>query len=247
MKKNVVFFTSMDKAPDVLDYKEWCYRSWQVWCQKNDVRIFILDQELRDRSIMKPTWQRWHALEILEHNDIEYDQVAMVDIDTMIHPDAPNFFELTNRGFGVVGEDVMVEWIYNSIRGYQDMFPKVSFDWTTYWNNGFIVINETHKELCKSITDFYYANEKELRQRQHITLKKGSDQTPVNYLARKSGLLITYLDKRWNFTHMHVRGVLGGGLFLDCAWVYHFNGFEKTMRNNIMKQTWELMQEKFGV
>lgn len=247
MKKNVVFFTSMDKAPDVLDYKEWCYRSWQVWCQKNDVRIFILDQELRDKSIMKPTWQRWHALEILEHNGIEYDQVAMVDIDTMIHPDASNFFELTNRGFGVVGEDVMVEWIHNSIKGYQDMFQEVSFDWTTYWNNGFIVINESHKELCKSITDFYYANEEELRQRQHVTLKKGSDQTPVNYLARKSGLPITYLDKRWNFTHMHVRGVLGGGLFLDCAWVYHFNGFEKTMRNNLMKQTWDLMQQKFGI
>ena len=247
MKKNIVFFTSMDKAPDVLDYKEWCYRSWEVWCKKNDVEIFVLDQELRDRNTMKPTWQRWHVLEILEHNGIEYDQVALVDIDTMIHPDAPNFFKLTDRGFGVVGEDVMVEWIHNSITGYQDMFPDVHFDWTTYWNNGFIVINEAHKELCKAITDFYYANEAELRNRQHVTLKKGSDQTPVNYLARQSGLPINYLDKRWNFTHMHVRGVLTGGLFLDCAWVYHFNGFEKAMRNNIMKQTWELMQQRFGV
>ena len=247
MKKNIVFFTSMDRAPDTLDYKEWCYRSWKVWCQRNNAEIFILDQELRDKSIMKPTWQRWHVLEILENNSIDYDQVALVDIDTMIHPDAPNFFDLTNKGFSVVGEDVMVEWIYNSIKGYQDLFPEVEFNWTTYWNNGFIVVNETHKNLCKDITEFYYNNEQELRNRQHVTLKKGSDQTPVNYLVRKSGIPITYLDKRWNFTHMHARGVLGGALFLDCAWVFHFNGFEKTLRNNLMKQTWELMQKRFNL
>ena len=245
MKKNIVFFTSMDKAPDTLDYKEWCYRSWEVWCKKNDVEIFVLDQELRDKAVMKPTWQRWHVLEILEHNDIEYDQVAMVDVDTMIHPEAPNFFELTDNKFGVVGEDVMVEWIYNSITGYQDMFPDVHFDWTTYWNNGFIVVNKSHKELCKAITDFYYDNEQELRQRQHVTLKKGSDQTPVNYMVRKLEVPVAYLDKRWNFTHMHIRGVLNNALFLDCAWMYHFNGFEKTLRNNLMKQTWEVMQQRF--
>jgi len=247
MKKNIVFFTSMDKAPDVLDYKEWCYKSWEVWCKKHDVEIFILDQELVDKSLMKPTWQRWHVLEILEHNGIEYDQVALVDVDTMIHPDAPNFFEETNHEFAVVGEDMMVEWIHNSIKGYQDMFPDVKFDWTTYWNNGFIVINEKHKALCKSITDFYYENREELQNRQHVTLKKGSDQTPVNYLVRQSDLPITYLAKYWNFTHMHMRGVLGNALFLDCCWVYHFNGFEKNLRNDLMKQTWEVMQQRFNL
>lgn len=50
MMKNIVFFTCMDGAPDVLDYKEWCYKSWEVWCKRNDVEIFILDQELRDKK-----------------------------------------------------------------------------------------------------------------------------------------------------------------------------------------------------
>lgn len=235
----------MDNAPDILDYKEWCYNSWKVWCKKHNVEIVILQNELVDKSLMKPTWQRWHVLEILEKNEVEYDQVALVDIDTMIHPNAPNFFELSNNEFGVVGEDVMIEWIYKSIVGYQHMFSDTHFDWTTYWNNGFIIINKTHKELCKKITDFYYNNQVELRNLQHNTLKKGSDQTPVNYLVRQSNLPITYLDKRWNFTHMHVRGVLQEGLFLDCAWIYHFNGFDKIMRNDFMKQTWELMQKRF--
>ena len=230
--------TCIENAPDYLDYKEWCFKSWGVWCKKNDVELFVLDQELRDKTTMKPTWQRWHVFDVLEANEVDYNQVALVDVDTMIHPEAPNFFDETNGEFSSVKDDLMVEWVHNSIVGYQDMFPNVNFDWITYFNCGFIVINKKHKKLCKSITDFYYSNEDELRNRQHETLRKGSDQTPVNYLVRKGGYKITYLSKKWNFTHLHQRGVLQNAMFLDCAWVYHFNGFEKTMRNNLMKQAW---------
>ena len=42
---------------------------------------------------MKPTWQRWHVWDVLEANNIDADNVALVDIDTMVHWDCPNFFE----------------------------------------------------------------------------------------------------------------------------------------------------------
>ena len=246
MKKNIVFMTCMEKAPDILDYKEWCFKSWKLWCEKNDVEMIVLDQELRDKTVMKPTWQRWHVFDVLKENNVNYNQVALVDVDTMIHLDAPNFFDETNGEFSGVKDDLMVEWVHNSITGYQDMFPNVTFDWTTYFNCGFIVLNKKHKDLCSKITDFYYKNEDELRQRQQ-TLKKGSDQTPVNYMVRQEGHPITHLNKKWNFTHMHQRGVLHGALFLDCAWLYHFNGFEKTMRNGLMKQTWDEMKRRFDI
>ena len=245
MKKDIVFMTCFEQAPDLLDYKEWCLKSWKPWCEKHGIELFILSDELRDKTIMKPTWQRWHVFEILEANGIDYGQVALVDVDTMIHPNAPNFFELTNGEYSGVQDDLMVEWVHNSIVGYQDMFPDTKFDWTTYMNNGFIVMSPKHKKLCKTITDFYYANEDELRMRQHQTLKKGSDQTPVNYLVRREKNPITHLSKKWNFTHMHIRGVLQNFLFLDCAWLYHFNGFDKSMRNDIMKQTWQEMERRY--
>ena len=104
MKNNIVFMTCLEKAPDYLDYKEWCFKTWKYWCDKNDVQLFILDEELQpteggvltDSPGMKPTWQRWHVFDVLDANDIEYDNVALVDIDTMIHWDAPNFFESTS-------------------------------------------------------------------------------------------------------------------------------------------------------
>ena len=65
--------------------------------QKGEI---ILEDELRPKGDgtmkvpgMKPTWQRWHAMEVLDANGIEYDNVALVDIDTMVHWDCPDFFE----------------------------------------------------------------------------------------------------------------------------------------------------------
>ncbi len=230
--------TSMDKAPDILDYKEWCFKTWDYWCKKNDVELIILDQELRDKSIMKPTWQRWHVFDILANNDIQFDQVALVDIDTMIKWDAPNFFNETNGEFSAVEDCFYIEWSHNSIKGYKHMFPETDFDWTTYFNCGFIVMSNKHKELCDTITKFYYDNETHLRELQHQTLKKGSDQTPVNYLVRKEGYPITFLNKKFNLSQLHMRGVLNN-LMMETGWVWHFNGFEKTERNHIMKQVWE--------
>ncbi len=244
--KNVVFMTCMDGAPDILDYKEWCYKSWKPWCDKHGIELFVLSDEIRDKTIMKPTWQRWHVHEILEANEIEYDQVALVDVDTMIHWNAPNFFELTDGEFCAVKDKFNIEWTHNSIQGYQDYWPDVQFDWTSYFNCGFIVMSKKHKDWCKGVTEFYYKNEDELRRRQHETLKKGSDQTPINYMIRDSEHELKYLDERFNLSQLHLRGVLGSLCPMwKVGWVWHFNGFEKTQRNNLMKQVWEQIKGNY--
>jgi len=253
MAKNIVFMTAMVKAPDVLNYAEWCYNTWDYWCKKNDVQLFILEDELRPKGDgtmklpgMKPTWQRWHAMEVLDANEIEYDNVALVDVDTMIHWDAPNFFEETNGEFGAVKDKFNIEWTHNSITGYQDFWPDVKFDWMSYFNCGFIVLNKKHKEWCKSVTDFYYKNEDELRKRQHETLKKGSDQTPINYMIRASEHELVYLDERFNLSQLHLRGLFSGLCDMwDVGWVWHFNGFEKTERNGLMKSVWEKIKDNY--
>lgn len=231
----------MNEAPDNMAYKRWCLESWQYWCDKNDVEIFILDTPLTDKDLMKPTWQRWYVFDILDANGVEYNQVAMVDVDTLIHPDAPNFFDLTDNNFSVVQDDLFIEWSHNSIKGYQHMFPSVKFDWTTYFNCGFVVLNAQHKKLCNEIVTFYLDNTEELRTLQHTTLKKGSDQTPVNYMIRESGLPITYLPKKYNLMHPHQRGILNE-LLPEVGYVYHFNGFEKSLRNQIMEQSWNTLK-----
>jgi len=252
MSKNVVFMTAMVKAPDVLDYTEWCYKTWQYWCDKHNVELFILSDEIKPKGDgtykvpgMKPTWQRWYVHEVLEANNIDYDQVALVDIDTMIHWDCPNFFELTDKKFSAVREFINIGWIQQSIDGYKDLFPNVKLEWTNYFNCGFIVMSKDHRDWCKSVTDFYEQNEDEIRKRQHEIVKKGSDQTPINYMIRGSEHEVNLLNERYNHSQLHMRGVLQGDLLWKTGWVWHFNGFEKSQRNQIMKQIWEMTKDNY--
>ena len=226
---------------------------WQYWCDKNDVELFILEDELRPKGDgtysvpgMKPTWQRWHAFEVLDANNIEYDNVALVDIDTMVHWDCPDFFKASKGEFGAIQDRFFIEWTHNSIIGYQDFWPNVKFDWLSYFNCGFIVLNKKHKEWCKGVTDFYYKNEDEIRMRQHETVKKGSDQTPINYMIRDSEHDIEFLDERFNLQQLHLRGVLQSDLLWNVGWVWHFNGFEKSERNALMKNVWERVKHNYA-
>ena len=164
----------------------------------------------------------------------------------MVHWDCPDFFKASKGEFGAIQDRFFIEWTHNSIIGYQDFWPNVKFDWLSYFNCGFIVLNKKHKEWCKGVTDFYYKNEDEIRMRQHETVKKGSDQTPINYMIRDSEHDIEFLDERFNLQQLHLRGVLQSDLLWNVGWVWHFNGFEKSERNALMKNVWERVKHNYA-
>jgi len=244
MNKNIVFITAIPGAKtadglDNMNYKEYCLNTWKYWCKKHDVELFLLEDSVVYPTEMSATWQRYYLFDILDNSDIEYNQVAMVDLDTMIKWDTPNFFELTNNRLSAIKDTEVVEWTYNSKNGYQHMFPDVNFDWWDYINAGFVIVNGLHKNLFKSMVDFYHKNEYELLDLQYNSLKKGSDQTPFNYMIRQLGYEITYLPKIYNMTSLIRKDIVTDGLFIEIGNIWHFNGFDKKMRLNIMKQTWE--------
>ena len=63
-------------------------------------------------------------------------------------------------------------------------------------------------------------------------------------MIRDSKFDLVHLDERFNLTQLHLRGVLNP-LISEVGWVWHFNGFEKTERNDIMKQVWNLVKENY--
>lgn len=243
--RNVVFITNLATNYDTVDYSQYCLATWQHWCKRHDVELIVLDQPLVDPAEMKATWQRWYVLDILETNSIEYDQVALVDIDTMIHWDAPNFFNETKHNLAACVDNDNVGWVWQSLKGYQHLFPQVKLDWVSYYNCGFVVINKQHRELCTAITDFWHTNAKILTELQ-TTLRKGTDQTPVNYLTRQLDYDVTLLNKRWNLTHLNRKELLSSYMFVECGYVWHFNGFDKQHRVAFMQQTWETFKDKYA-
>ena len=231
---------------------EWSLKTWEFYAQKHNCEIFILEEPLYDTEWMRPTWQRWYVYDLLEANNIEYNQVALIDIDTMVHWNTPNIFELSNNQYTAVRDDVSLEWVNNSLAGYKKFFPDVELEWTNYVNNGILVLPKNGKEFCDVVKNFYHDNVDELRDLQHNSLKKGTDQTPVNYMAAKHfGENINYLSKKFNWGHLHTtHGFLQciidkSPIFIKYGYIWHFNGLPREERNNYMKQTWEMIKSNY--
>ena len=219
-------------------------KSWKYWCDKNDVDLFIWDELVFPIERMKITWQRYYLFDILENSDIEYNQVLMVDADTIIHPDTPNFFEMTENKLCGVEFDGSWDWVCRSVENYSKyIFDGYMMDIWKYFDCGFIVVNKNHKDLFKSITDFYHDNSENLIQIQN-TFYGGTDQTPVNILINKLGVDFKLLPYEFNMNDMARKEILGEDLlFTKCGWIYQYNAIpnnkDNQLTNHFMKKTYE--------
>ena len=92
--------------------------SWKKWCDKNDCELFILNDLLIEKEKMAICWQRYYLFDILDANEIEYDQVLMVDADTIVHPDTPNFFEMSEGKLCGCQFDGSWDWVLRSVENY---------------------------------------------------------------------------------------------------------------------------------
>ena len=62
----------------------------------------------------------------------------------------------------------------------------------------------------------------------------------------KRDVEIKYLSKKFNLTHFNRKEILQDLMFVDCGYVWHFNGFEKSWRTPIMKDTWEKIKDNYA-
>ena len=139
MSKNIVVITSMYPEGQQAPGQEYCINTWKYFCKKHDAELFIFDEPIADIKFMNPIWQKWWVMEILNQSNIEFDQIATIDVDTMVRWDTPNFFDMTDRKFTCVIDNDNVNWLHKSINIYQKFFPNVKFDWTSYFNSGFLI------------------------------------------------------------------------------------------------------------
>ena len=179
---NVVFIPNIDLKNGRNNPYHYSVKSWKHWCDKNDVKLIEWTDPIMDPSKFKITLQRWWVHDILEHNGVDYDQVLMVDADTIVHPDCPNLFELSDNKLVGVHNEGSYDWVLRSLENYSKFaFNGFQSKWWNYIDCGLIMVNETHKPFFKSITDFYWANKDVLKQVE--SLHVGTDQTPFNILV----------------------------------------------------------------
>ena len=127
--KNIIFIPAIDAGRGRHHAYHYSIDSWKHLANKNGCEVVVWDEAMYEWDEMTIPWQRYHLFKILEHNKIKYDQVLMVDCDTIVHPDTPNFFEMTEHKFTAVHNEGCYDWICRSIENYnKHLFPgKVPF------------------------------------------------------------------------------------------------------------------------
>ena len=238
MKKNIVFIPAIDAGRGRHHAYQYSINSWKSWAEKNDAEVLVWDTPLYEWGDMTIPWQRYHLFKILEHNDINYDQVLMVDSDTIVHPNTPNFFKMTDRKYCGVLDNGCWEWTGRSLRHYKDLFDNFKLERGLYINGGFQIVNENHKEFFNEVLDFYFKNQDTLVKKQKAGLS--TDQTPINYLLQIKNVDLKLLPQTYNLHHMSSKNLLNFGQswwgdslenLYEQAWVYHFNAIPRNQLN----------------
>ena len=256
--KNIVFIPNIDLGNGRATPYHYSVKSWQTWCDKHDVKLVEWTEPNMDHNNFPIIYQREWVFDILEHNDIDYNQVLIIDADTIVHPDCPNFFERTNHKYTAVVNNGCFEWVTRSINAWGHfMFPDMEKPkvWE-YFNTGFIIANKEHKPFFKTIQEFYLENVERLfeirnNEKYDGLPIPGVGQTCVNFLVKQHDIKMTYLPERFNLTDLFRKNMLhipGHNdwskdelIYKDTGYIFHFNAIPKNERHAEywMKRTYE--------
>ncbi len=241
--KNIVFIPNI-KIGDGERSRSYDYsiKSWKHFCDKHDCELLIWEDLLFPVEEMKITWQRYYLFDILIANKINYDQVLMVDADTIVHPNCPNFFLETDHKYCGVMNDGCYEWVTRSIRDFNNELFRIDNPpnpWT-YINGGFQIVNKEHRKFFSNMKDFYSNNKIDI-QNAIDKIKAGTDQTIVNYMLKINNIDIKILPPCYNLQDLFRKNLLhipGHSWWPDsldnmfnAGWVYHFNAIPQNERH----------------
>lgn len=217
--------------------------SWKQWCDKNNAELFVLEELLLPKEEMAICWQRYHLFDILDANEIDYDQILMVDSDTIVHPDCPNFFEMTEHKYTGVHNEGSYDWIFRSVENYSKfIFQGRELKWWNYINGGFQIVNKKHKAFFSSMISLYNNNKKNFIQMQE-QFHTGTDQTPLNFMLQMNNIDVKLLPYEFNMTDMPRKEILNHDLTMtNIGWVYHFNCIPNNQGN---KATYFWMEKTY--
>tara|TARA_B100000963_G_C22623057_1_gene670924 strand:+ start:1975 stop:2778 length:804 start_codon:yes stop_codon:yes gene_type:complete len=232
--------------------------SWKKWCHKNNCELIIMDELMVPEEEMLITWQRWNVLNLLEHNKVNYDQVLVVDADSIIHPNCPNFFELTNNKFTSQLTDGCFEFVNRAIKGYSQMFFNKYQCLKPYefFQTGFVIINKNHKKFFDKVFNFYWENKNSIIESYNV-IETGSDIALLNCLRKEYNVELNILPREFSIMDIARKNLLYfdnrqwweddmENLF-NSGWIYQFNSIPENSMNRDRKYWMERVYKELGI
>ena len=102
MNKNCIAMVAIQEETSKYNHKEYFEISklcWESYCKKHNIDFILIDKKLPNVKFCV-----WHKEFVFDFIEDKYEKIALVDFDTMVHWNAPNFFELYNDEFcGAIG------------------------------------------------------------------------------------------------------------------------------------------------
>ena len=172
-----------------------------------------------------------------------------VDADTVVHPNCPNVFEMTDGKYTFVHNEGSYDWILRSMENYSKyFFDGYMFNWCHYYNAGLEIYNEKHRDFANKVINFYNENKENLMKVERA-FHGGTVQTPVNFLIHLENIDYKLLPYEYNMADMVRKEILTEDLlFTKVGWIYHFSGIPNNTNNTLtyhwMKKTYEALYEK---
>jgi hypothetical protein len=173
----------------------------------------------------------------------------------MVRWDCPNFFDMVDDRMVAWRDMSNLNWIYYSIEGYKPLFNDFKLDISKYINCGSIIVNKSHRDFLEYIKKFYYKNKTDLIKLQDEIVKKGTDQTPFNYLLQINDIDVNMeLPRSFNLNHMNRGDWFSHNwqdgddktlFFLKYSYIWRFTGISKDQRTQLMSQTWNMIKHNY--
>ena len=259
--KNVIFWVGVKNQIYSEKYGGWDWmdisrKTWEYWCEKHDVIFFPFEKPIDDDLVRyRINWQKSiYCFDLLDEAGIDYDQIFLVDATCMAKWDMPNIFELTDHKFTAWRERDNLRWVYDSIKGYEDFFC-YDLNKHDYFSSGVIIFNKSHKDIFLEFKDLYLNNVDEFVELQDKIVRKGTEQTPLNYWVQKNGVELNLdLPFSYKLTHIHRKDMFKPNwqlkedstpFFIKYGYNWVFNGIPKNQRTEVMKQVWEMVRHNY--
>lgn len=253
--KNVVFIPNIDLGNGRSTPYHYSVKSWANWAKQYGYEVFEWTTPIMDPNTFPIIMQREWVFDILEHNKVDYEQVLVVDADTIVHPNCPDFFLETDFKYSAVVNNGCYEWVSRSKREWgKAMFPdQPNFLPQDYLNTGFVIVNKSHRWFLEKVQELYILKGTEIK-RHRDRIKASTGQTIMNFMLKKYDIGVTKLSEAYNLQDLFRKNLLhipGHSWwsdelhFLDAGWVYHFNAIPKNPRDVSywMERTYKYLYE----
>lgn len=271
MPRNLVALVALERAVKRggverrdLSCVPYAMHTWEWWCRKHDVDFTVVENSAAGACVphAPATVLRWFAARDMIGARAVGTKVALVDADTMIRWDTPNFFALASSGINAVNA-LSLAWVSRSMAAFQPLFPGVALSPQRYFNAGFVVLGHPQLRVLSEFCQFYMSNEPAL-QSIFGAGDFGTDQTPLNFVVHAQREPISFLPKEYNFLHCYGRTEDGPfrptvrlGLaeqsralaerafrFIELGYVWHFTNVVRS-RTAVMRETWHRVERHY--